>query len=169
MWHVYVSVILGTLVALFACLVRMVERAERAAERAEAAARHINPEFVLVHSDHDYTIMRMAARWGSDVLDAVANGIPGGEAVRRAVPRLHRVPEDRPWDTGSEASTDELPASHICDPNDWVARASQSVTPVHDSSNSWMFRDGICATNVHSASTIRRPVASRPARSPTHE
>jgi len=179
-------------VVIIAELLRLVKRAERAAARAEAAARQSNPEFVVIGRDSDDTIMRMAARWGAEVLDAIANGSSGVEAVRRAAPRvggLQRVPEDGHWDAGSEVSTDDLHAAPRSDQNDWIARASQSVTPVPDvgrglhelsgkaawqpAADTTMINGGTFISGVHSthSAMVHRPVATavRPSRSPTHD
>lgn len=186
-WLTFMAFTFGVLIAL----IELVKRAERAAERAEAAARQINPEFAIPGQDSDSTVMRMAARWGADVLGAVAQGSSGVDAVRRAVPRiggLHRVPEERAWDAGSEVSTDEFPAMQPADPNDWVARASQSVTPIPDVQRQFDQADTQAAWNAagmggryggtfipgvhdtHSA-MVHRPSATapRPVRSPTHD
>ena len=186
-WLTFMTFTLGVLIAF----VDLVKRAERAAERAEAAARQINPGFAVPGRDSDSTVMRMAARWGADVLGAVAQGSTGVEAVRRAVPRIggmHRVPEERAWDAGSEVSTEELPAMQPADPNDWIARASQSVTPVPEVQRQFERADARAAWNAasmgdrytgtfipgvhdtHSA-MVHRPSATapRPVRSPTHE
>lgn len=185
-WCTGVAFSLGVLIAL----VELVRRAERAAERAEAAARRINPEFAVPGRDTDSTVMRAAARWGADVLSAVASGSSGVDAVRRAVPRiggrLHGVPEDR-TDAGSEVSTDELPQHVQADPNDWVARASQSVTPVPDLQRQLYEADARAAWQAAGAGTsggvfisglhgthsamFQRPtaIASRPSHSPTHD
>lgn len=183
-WITFLVFCLGVLLAL----VELVKRAERAAARAEAAARQINPEYAVPGQDSDTTVMRLAARWGADVLHSVANGASGVEAVRRAVPRiggLRRVPEDDIGDTGSEVSTDELNMASVSDPNDWIARASQSVTPVPDVqrgmdelsgrsvwnaaalSSGGTFIPGIHATQ---SALVHRPIATapRPSRSPTH-
>lgn len=184
-WVTFTSFCFGVLLAI----VELVRRAERAADRAEAAARQINPEYAVPGVDSDSTVMRAAARWGADVLSAVANGRSGSEAVRRAIPRvaLGAVPEDRQWDAGSEVSTDELPAVPVFDPNDWVARASHAVTPIpevqrriDEASNraAWNAAavgssGGVFVAGIHSthAAMIQRPNAlpARPSRSPTHE
>lgn len=158
----------------------LVRRAERAAERAENAARRTDPSFAVVGRDSDNTMMRMAARWGADVLSAVANGTPGPEAVRRAVPRVAVGLSSVPEDAASEVSSDELPATRVADPNDWIAHASQAVTPVPDLQRSmeeahrqqvWNAAGTTFIPGIHDTRAILRPVAAhvRPRSSPTHD
>lgn len=181
-----ISLISGIGIIVFECL-RLVKRAERAAERAEAAAQRVNPDFVLVRQENDMTLVRMAARWGADVLGAVAGGATGVDAVRRAIPRVvglgslnecTDVRSSNCYDTRSEVSTEDIP----CDPNDWVAHASRSVTPMPEQqffgSNSWLaesitssgnlFVPGVHAiqSNVLNRSRV---IAPRPNHSPILE
>ena len=170
-------------------LSELVRRAERAAQKAEDAARQANPEFAIVGQDSDTTIVRMAARWGADVLSAIASGSSGVEAVRRAVPRIGSLPRAADgFDAGSEVSTDELPAN-VPNPADWITCASQSVTPVPEVhrgveelhtrslwSASGLSGGGTFIPGVHEtrSAIVHRPHATvarlpRPALSPTNE
>ena len=167
-------------------LLELVKRAERAADRAEAAARRADPTFAIVGRDSDSTVMRMAARWGADVLSLVANGTPGAEAVRRAMPRiatgLSSVPEHGSFsggDASSDVSTDELPQAPAADPNDWVVRASNSVTPAPETQRvdtagipSFYGTGTTFIPGIHETRAVIRPSATAPSRprlSPTHE
>ena len=168
----------------------LVKRAEHAASRAEAAAKRVDPEFAVIGSDSDQTVMRMAAKWGADVLSSIANGHSGAEAVRRATPRIvGGLSSLHQEDVGSEVSTEELPALSHSNGENWILHASQAVTPVPevrcamDNAQKTEAWNAAAATSFNQdehfmhrgldrrSAIIHRPVAvaRRRSRSPPHE
>lgn len=166
-WLTWVFWLLGNSIS-FLILFSLVKRAERAAERAEAIVSQLDPAAVAAVGavgvdQFDHSIVTSAAQWGATILQAVADGVPTAAAIRAATGvttdrRLDSVREDTAggWDDRqSEASIDDLRevargTELVADPNDWVARASQSVTPV--------------TVPVAISSLVHRPAASLPSR-----
>lgn len=167
-WLTWVFWLLGNSIA-FLILFSLVKRAERASERAEAIVSQLDPAAMAAVgavdvNQFDHSIITSAAQWGAAVLQAVADGVPTASAIRAATGvttdrRLDSVREETAggWDDRqSEASIDDLrevarETELVADPNDWVARASQSVTPV--------------TVPVAISSLIHRPIAAVTSRS----
>jgi hypothetical protein len=107
--------------------------------RTEAAARAIREVHHVGQGDPD-TVMRAAARWGSDVLGRVARGEGAAEAVAGAA--LVELAADQQSDAGSAVSEHELHglgASQQQNGSNWVHNALRSVTP--DASTGLSSRD----------------------------
>lgn len=124
-------VVLTTALLVSALVIEMratseaVKRCERAMLMASHAAASLGNT-----SGADTDVMRAAARWGADVLNAVAQGVPADQAVSRAVPRVVVGQNGSVYassDAGSDVSTAELDGLQSLG-EDWMHRAHRSVT-----------------------------------------
>jgi len=143
-------------IAFIAELLRLVKRAENAAERAEKAANITNKEQVCVDHKRGDHMLRVAARWGSEVLNLIANGRSASEAVRLAVPRTRCLDCVLPENIVENHACSKTPAEVLDESN--AQYPIESIT-----SNPWHVTNTNQPTDT---AIIYRPHVARAPRSP---
>ena len=133
------ALIVLSVVLTVAALGELVRRAEAA---ADACRQLVQPDL-----DDPQEVVRAAAKWGSEVLQRVADGETAEQAVAGAVPRMRA-----PSECGSAVSEHELRGLDAAG-SDWMMRAARGVgaTPVLNTE-----MEGLRAAEVRAAARMSR-------------